>query len=940
MQTTKENNPNSELDLLNKEKSQEDFYKTKETNSIKLKNAKNEKKKADHKPAGFFDLFRFASKKDKIMMVFAAILSSIQGLLLPGMMLIFGDFTENMTDAIDPATAKENITNQSLIMIYLGIVVFVTSTIAIVLWTITGKNQMINLRSEYFQHVIMKNASWYDQERPGKLASAYYEHLGMFVQVYGNKLHILFQVVAMIISGFAVGFYKGWSMTLIIIAISPLMLIGISLFMYYIGESSKVEKNAYSEAGELSDQTFEYIRTVKSLKGEEHEIENYGNKLRGVISASEKFSCKINIFYGFFYFSWNFMYALSFWIGNLILYKKWINDNSGEVYSVGDYITIFFAVSTGVSGFSIVAPIQKSIAEAKIAMGRINTIVNNQNLDESGDKVPARESIRGEIKFENVTFAYPTHPEEKVLKNVSFTITPGEKFAIVGPSGSGKSTIIQLLERYYDPQEGRILLDGVDIKDIEIDYFRTIMGLVQQQPILFADSIRNNLTIGMEQRKQVITDDEIWKCLKRANVDTFIKDKLEDKLETYVGNQGSQLSGGQKQRISIARVLLRNPSVFLFDEATSALDRQNEKEIQETIDQVCSTVTSVSIAHRLQTIKNSDQIIVLVNGEIAETGNHEHLMEIERGIYKGLYMKQDKGAEEDEDKEEEEPNKFEYNEEMDENFDSRNKKKRKNSEKSNRSLQQMSETEINNKEETKEEEKKKKPVTIIGTSDYLSKSQIFQIILGVISSGAVGLVMPFSGYYFGKILGVYGQYDFINKDPTKETIINRDDLWDKGMEFFYVMTGISLGSFLFAFLQFHIFGKVSSSFVVTIRKVLFRKFIYKDIEYFDQPENKPGNLSAKLAEDCNMIKTLVGSYLGSILQSLGSFILGLAFGFYYSWRITLLVIGLSPLLMLSGIMESIMFFGAGTSGIKEDENLVQESFNNIKVFYFAISNFR
>ena len=383
---------------------------------------------------------------------------------------------------------------------------------------------------------------------------------------------------------------------------------------------------------------------------------------------------------------------------------------------------------------------------------------------------------------------------------------------------------------------------------------------------------------------------------------------------------------------------MRKPSVFLFDEATSALDRQNEKEIQETIDQVCSTVTSVSIAHRLQTIKNSDQIIVLVEGKISESGNHEHLMEIEDGVYKGLYLKQDKGNfEGGEEGEHKEFNKFEHNEEMNEDFDSRKKSQRKISEKESVHSLQNSQPEIEI-EEKKTEEEKKKQVNILGVSDYLSGSEICQIILGVISSGAVGVVMPFSGYYFGKILGVYGQYDYINKDPTKDIGNIREELWDKGMEFFYVMGGIAIGSFLFAFLQFQFFGKVSNHFVVKIRKLLFRKFIYKDIEYFDQPENKPGNLSAKLAEDCNLIKTLVGSYLGSILQSLGSFILGLVFGFYYSWRITLLVIGLSPLLMLSGIMESIMFYGGSASSkVKEDENLVQESFNNIKVNYMLFN---
>jgi ATP-binding cassette subfamily B (MDR/TAP) protein 1 len=243
------------------------------------------------------------------------------------------------------------------------------------------------------------------------------------------------------------------------------------------------------------------------------------------------------------------------------------------------------------------------------------------------------------------------------------------------------------------------------------------------------------------------------------------------------------------------------------------------------------------------------------------------------------------------------------------------------------------------KEEKKDEKtkKKKKLLHIITSGDYLTGSDKCMVFLGVIASGLVGVVMPFLGYYFGKVLAVYGQYDFINKIPANDVGDIRETLWDKGMEFFYVMLGIALGSFLFAFFQFFFFGKVSIKFVLKVRAILFRKFIYKDIKYFDQPENKPGNLSAKLSNDCNLIRTLVSSYLGSILQSLASFLLGLGFGFYFSWRITLLVIGLSPLLVLSGIMESIMFFGSSSAKLKEDENIVQETFNNIKMVKSLVS---
>ena len=908
---------------------------------------KSNQKEESVPSSSFFELFRFASKKDKVIMAFAALFSSIQGFLLPGMMLIFGDFSENMTDAVDPQAGKEKIIGQVLIMIYLGIAVFVTSSIANIMWTVTGQNQMVNLRSEYFKHIIMKNASWYDKERPGKLASAYYEHLSMFVQIYGNKMHVLCQILGMTISSVAVGLYKGWSLSLLIIAVSPLMVIGMAFFLLYIGKATKMEKEAYIEAGSVSDQAFEYIRSIKSLKGEEHEHAKYVKSLDGVLKSVKTFSCKISALYGFMNFCWQIVYPLSFLFGNIVLGKKWFNDNSGKIYSVGDYLTILFAITTGVSGFGILSPILKTIGEAKVAMGRINQIVNNQNLDRSGTQKPDKQAIRGRIQFENVTFAYPTHPDKKVLKNVSFTISPGEKFAIVGPSGSGKSTIIQLLERFYDPQEGRILLDGVDIRDIEVEHFRGIVGLVSQQPVLFADTIRNNLVIGMEQRPQAITDEEIWESLERANVRGFIENKLEDKLETYVGNLGGQLSGGQKQRVSIARVLLRNPNVFLFDEATSALDRQNEKEIQETIDQVCTNVTSVSIAHRLQTIKNSDQIIVLVDGEVCESGPHERLMEIENGVYKGLYLKQDKSGYEGPVEEEDVKNDAENgNESGVENNPKYSEKKLNGSERvtDNNHLNKEIHSEKNdinpdkNKDkedeaDKKKKEKKKEPVFLLTSMDYLDGKSIGYILLGVLCSGLAGAIMPFLGYYLGKVLAVFGQYDLINNDASKDSQAVRDALWDKGMEFTYVMGAIIVGGYFCYFFQTYFFGLVANNYVLKVRNVLFRKFIYRDIEYFDQPENKPGNLSAKLSTDCNFIKTLVSNYLGSILEALTSFIIGLVFGFVFSWRITLLVIGLSPLLILSGIVDSMMFMGAEDSsgGVKEDENVVQESFNNIKM---------
>lgn len=878
----------------------------------KEQNPRAAKPASEPQSIGFFQLFRFANAGDKVVIFFAILFSSLHGALVPGLTLIFSSVTDDFGKIPDPAKLKDRMVSQAFQMLYLGVAIFGLSSTGLVLWTVVGQRQLKRLRSQYFSHLVRKSARWFDQEKPGKLASAYYEHLATLMQVFGNKLHVLFQVITMTIFGFAVGFYKGWLVSLIILGISPLMMCAMTLMLVYAGRASKVEQEAYSQAGSVSDQTFEYIRTVKSLNGQEHQIAKYSESLGQVLAANKQFTWKISFFYALYNFSMSGLYSFCFFIGNLVLNRGWTNDNTSHTYTSGDYLGIYFGILTGISGLGIIAPVQRSIAEAKVAMARINQIVNEQNVDSSGDSFLESDQIRGQIKFENVSFAYPSAPDKPVLKNVSLTVEPGQKFAIVGPSGSGKSTMMQLLERFYDPTEGRILFDGVDIKTLDLAHYRGLLGLVSQQPVLFADTIANNLLVGIEDRK--VSEEDIWASLERANIREFVETKLEEGLQTYVGAQGSQLSGGQKQRLSVARTLLRNPCVFLFDEATSALDRQNEKEIQETIDEVCSDVTSVSIAHRLQTVKNSDQIVVLVDGRIVERGVHEELLAIEDGVYCELYSKQRK-----EPPQPEQDSAESLAEDAPDEGEPREKGR------------PLEKSDVSR--ETDKEGSEKKELKLLKMGDYLGCSDVVMILLGIVASGVVGVNMPFTGYFFGKMMGVLGSYDLLhNPDVDPSTLpFTKDSLWHDGMTYVYVLLGISGASFVFAFFQLWFFSFVGEKFVVNIRKVLFRNFVFKDVQFFDRPANKPGNLSERLSEDCRVIRTVVAQYLGSILQSLISFGLGIGFGLYASWRISVLIICMSPLLFISGVLGSMMFMGKGANSRKEDENVVQESLNNIKV---------
>jgi subfamily B ATP-binding cassette protein MsbA len=312
-----------------------------------------------------------------------------------------------------------------------------------------------------------------------------------------------------------------------------------------------------------------------------------------------------------------------------------IIEGSGDM-DAGDFMTFIIATFALIKPVKNLLKIHISIQEGLAAAERIFNIVDAPIAVRESEKAIEKVSFESSVRYENVTFAH--RPGVPVVKSVSFEIKKGEVLALVGPSGAGKSTLFDLLPRFYDPQEGRILVDGIDIREISLHSLRRMLGIVTQETFLFNDTIRNNIAYGLKD----ISDQQVIDASRAANAHDFIE-SFPQKYDTSIGARGVRLSGGQRQRIAIARALLKNPHILIFDEATSALDTESELLVQEAIDRLMKDRTTLVIAHRLSTIINADRIIVIDEGKIVEAGRHEELLG-NKGLYHRLYMMQFKNG--------------------------------------------------------------------------------------------------------------------------------------------------------------------------------------------------------------------------------------------------------------------------------------------------------
>jgi ABC-type multidrug transport system fused ATPase/permease subunit len=486
------------------------------------------------------------------------------------------------------------------------------------------ENTLANVRLALYTNLVKLPMSFFSQKRVGELNSRISNDIGQIQDTLTTTIAEFLRQFILIIGSFIMLASINIKLTIMMVSVVPLVGVAAVVFGRFIRKYSKKVQDQVAESQVVVEETMQGISIVKAFANEWYEIERYKDKIKEVV----KIAIKGGQFRG--YFASFIIICLFGTIVAVVWYGVQLSI-AGEI-TVGELFTfILYSSYVGASSGGIAelyAQMQKAIGATERVFELLEEVPEKINSTESAANI---EKIKGNVSFKNVAFHYPSRKEIKVLKEVNFTAEFGQKIAIVGPSGAGKSTIASLLLRFYNINEGEILIDDKNIYDYDLESLRGNMSIVPQDVILFGGTIRENIAYG----KPNATEEEILTAAKQANAYHFIE-SFPEKFETIVGERGIKLSGGQRQRIAIARALLKNPSILILDEATSSLDSESEKLVQEALEILMEGRTSIIIAHRLSTIRSADQILVLDNGKITEQGTHTELIALENGIYKNL----------------------------------------------------------------------------------------------------------------------------------------------------------------------------------------------------------------------------------------------------------------------------------------------------------------
>ncbi|KAK9469165.1 P-loop containing nucleoside triphosphate hydrolase protein [Lipomyces arxii] len=851
--------------------------------------------------ASYFSLYRYANSKDRFILAIGILAAVLEGVLKPLMAILFGSVTDIFTnydpnryeytngtyyeiesynsiqtyrEDMEPVTPDEYyriVRSLSLYLVYIGIADVALSHIKTFVFIDRGEVLSARIREHYLAATLKQNIGYFDKLGSGEITSRITSDTILVQEAMSEKIAFIIANTTTFFAAIIVAFMQSYILTLIMLSILISIIVSTGTASAFMIKYLKKAQDGYAVGGTLAEEVISSVRNVQAFGVQDVMVSAYDTFLK----VSEYWSIWSGVAAGLMNGS---MYLCSF-STDAMAYWQGVRLYSEYKVTIGNIVTIVFAIFQGAYAFAIISPYLSSVTSGIAAASKIFATIDRTSAIDSSDNTGAKlDSVEGTIELKNIKFIYPSRPNVTVLDNFNLTIPAGKTVALVGSSGSGKSTIVGLIERFYNPIDGDVFLDGKNIKEMNIRWLRQKIALVSQEPTLFACSIFQNIAYGLVgteyefasgvQQRQLVID-----ACKQANAWTFIE-KLPEGLETNVGERGFLMSGGQKQRIAIARAIVSNPKILLLDEATSALDTKSEGVVQEALDRASKNRTTIVIAHRLSTIKSADCIVVMRRGKILEMGTHAELISLEGEYYDLVKAQQIESV------------------------------KEKEREKLGATSNQLDETEIElttylTRTKTALSDavyhggdvEQQKPPSFTEALRFiynLSRPELTYNIIGLIACFFNGMGYPALGLLWGKNLEAFGFYEDRNE---LRTYISRN-------AGFLFMLACSLG--LSNTISGSFFGYTSSRLVRRIRNLSFGQLLRQEIGFFDRDENTVGSLTGMLSRDAQSVEGLGGITLGKIIDSFITVFVSCVISIGVAWKFGLVITAGVPVLMGCG----------------------------------------
>ncbi|KAK3337811.1 P-loop containing nucleoside triphosphate hydrolase protein [Cercophora scortea] len=823
-------------------------------------------------------IFRYTDRSGWCLNLASLLCMVASGTLLPLMDLIFGKFVtvfnKFATGAASPEEFRSGINEYTYYFLYLFAAKFVLTYIWTTLLSINAIRTTRALRIDLLRQTLRQEVGFFDSEA-GSIAGHVTTNANLVNQGISEKLGLAIQALSTFFTAFIVAFAVQWKLTLITLCVVPAIVVITGICMAIDTKQETEIMSIYSRAGRLAEEAFSSMRTVHAFWVYPKLSRKYEAVLDEARAVGAKKSPNFAVLFSAEFFCVYSGYGLAFWQG-IRMYS------SGEISQPGKIVTVIFAVLLAAQALTLIAPQTVVISKsAAAAHSLFETIDRESKIDSLSGEGCKPDKCQGEIQFKNVTFAYPSRPDVEVLKGLDLEIPESKTTAIVGASGSGKSTVIGLIERWFSPQSGTVTLDGRRVEEYNLQWLRTSVRLVQQEPVLFNATVFQNVAYGlsgtpMERWSNAEKLKLVEDACRSAFAHEFVE-KLPDGYHTQVGERGAMLSGGQKQRLAIARSVISNPRVLLLDEATSALDPNAERIVQKALNNISTDRTTVVIAHRLSTIRDADNIVVMSNGLIVEQGTHDELV-TRQGAYFRLVRAQDLGRDQDE-------------------GDSTEKEKYAEEDGDYHALRESPSVaaDIGNGSNFSSPRSKEagKQYDLLKCLAIIGREQkglwpIFAVVL-------VGCIVGGATYPALAILLAHTMDTFALTGPA---------MTERGDFFALMFFVVALGNLLAYGVMGWLTNVISQQIIKYYRLEVFNNVLRQNMEFFDEIGNTTGALVSHLSQDPQSLQELLSFNIAIIVVIVINLVSSCVLAIVTGWKLGLvLTFGALPLLVFSGYLK-------------------------------------